>query len=288
MTKKVIEVSFVVLLVLFSFYYTDKAINVVEQNDPIMQQIDKVKETFAEEAVNASVEGTYVKPGYNGLEIDTKKSFEKMKKYGSYSDNLLVFKEVIPTISVNEYYDKYISSGNGFTNLVAFVFKVEEGTDIKEVKTILDQNNVRGTFFVDGKWVDRQQEQIYELAKDFHEVEVLSYDKQYDPLLFQGTLDKVQLITNVKGQYCYAEYDQLEVLKLCSKEQMHTIIPTMKINSNLYSSLKGAVRGGDIVSIAINRDNVKELPVAINYLKQRGYTMDTLDNLLNEGRNLEK
>ncbi len=288
MAKKLIETGVVLLLILFSFYYTDKAISIIENKDPIMKEIKNNQKKYEKEAVNAVVHEQYVTPGYSGIMINTEKSFQKMKQYGSYSEGLLVFEEIEPTISVSDYYDKYISSGNGFTNNISLVFKVGPTDDITEIKNILDENNVRGTFFVDGVWLDEHKNEVVGLVSDFHEVEILSYDNNYDELLFTGVLDQLRILTNVKGKYCYAEYDQKEVLDLCISKKMHTIIPTMKITSNAYSSLKGKIRGGSIISFQVNQNNIKELPVVISYIKQRGYTLDTLDNLLNEGRNLEK
>ncbi len=288
MTKKLIEVLLVLLLVLFSFYYTDKAITMLEQKDPIMKQIKQHKDQYKEKSVDAKIDGSYIIPGYAGLEVNLDKSFQKMKQYGSYSDSLLVFRETKPTISISDYYDKYISSGNGFTNNIALVFKVSGDDDITEIKKTLDEYNARGTFFVDGVWLDNHQDQVLELAKDFHEVEILSYDNSYDEILFTAALDKLNAIANGKGKYCYAEYDQKEVLDLCIKKKLHTIIPTIKVVSNGYNLIKGKIHGGEIISIQNTVNNQKELPVIVKYITQRGYTLDTLDHLLNEGRSLEK
>ena len=288
MKKKILEASIACLLVVFSFYYTEKAIHLVEQQDPIMQQIIKEKETLEEDSVDAVLEDNFILPGYNGYVVDVEASFSKMKRYGSYNENLYVFEEVSPTISVEDYYDKYISSGNGFTNTVAFVFPIEEGMSVQEIKDILERNNVRGTFFVDGVWLEQNKEEDLQLVDDFHEVEILSYDGGYNSLLFEGVLDQLHIITNQKGKYCYAEYDQKEILELCSKEKMHTIIPTIMVDHNFYSTVKGNIKPGYIIEVDYNQENLKELEVVISYLKQRGYQIDTLDNLLNEARFIEK
>lgn len=288
MIKKIIEVSAIVCLMLFSFYYTEKASNIVEQSDPIMKQIKANKKNYEQMATDATINQNYIIPGYAGLTIDLNKSFQKMKQYGNYNESLLVFEEVKPTISINDYYDKYILSGNGMNHLVSLVFKVNATDDISQIQQILQQYDARATFFIDGVWFDNHTKEVVALAEDFHEVEILSYDHQYDELLFLGVLDRLQMVTNIPGKYCYAEYDQKEVLELCSKEKMHTVIPTIVVNSNAYSTLKGNIHDGSIISFAINENIVKELPVVLQYIKQRGYVLDTLDNLLNEGRSLEK
>ena len=283
--KKVIEVIFVILLVLFSFYYTEKAIILLESNDPIMKEIKDKGKSREEDAINAKVEGDYLIPGYNGLVIDLETSFNKMKGYGSYNEALLVFEEVEPTISIDDYYDKYISSGNGISTNIALVFTVDDSSYTDNLLDILKEMNAVGTFFIDGKFTDSNTSFVSQAVVNGNEVEVLSYDKAFDELLFKASIDKIKTLTSTTPKYCYATYDNEEVLNLCSKLSMHTIIPALRLDSNIYSDAKGNLRSGSIISIKLTEENVKELKVLINYIEQRGFTLVTLDTLLNEARN---
>ena len=283
--KKVIEVIFVILLVLFSFYYTEKAIILLESNDPIMKEIKDKGKSREEDAINAKVEGDYLIPGYNGLVIDLETSFNKMKGYGSYNEALLVFEEVEPTISIDDYYDKYISSGNGISTNIALVFTVDDSSYTDNLLDILKEMNAVGTFFIDGKFTDSNTSFVSQAVVNGNEVEVLSYDKAFDELLFKASIDKIKTLTSTTPKYCYATYDNEEVLNLCSKLSMHTIIPTLRLDSNIYSDAKGNLRSGSIISVKLTEENVKELKVLINYIEQRGFTLVTLDTLLNEARN---
>ena len=282
--KKVIEVIFAILLVLFSFYYTEKAIVLLESNDPIMKEIKDKGKSREEEAINAKVEGNYLIPGYNGLVIDLDDSFTKMKGYGSYNEALLVFEEVKPSISIDDYYDKYISSGNGISTNIALVFTIDNNSYIDNLLNILKEMNIVGTFFIDGKFTDNNTSFVVDAVVNGNEVEVLNYDNSYDELLFKASIDKIKTLTSTSPKYCYATYDNEEVLNLCSKLSMHTIIPTLKLDNNIYSNLKGNLRSGSIISIKLTEENVSKLKVVINYIKQRGFNLVTLDTLLNEAR----
>ena len=284
--KKIIEILFACLLVFASFFYTDKAISMMEDKDPVMIKIKKEKKSLEEESINAKVNGEYLVPGYSGLVVDLDKSFNKMKKYGGYNEALIVFKESTPTISVDEYYDKYIVSGNGFTNYISLVFEITDKELLPKIKDILKENDVRATFFVDGVLLKEDNILVTSLLQDFHEIELLNYKGSYDRLIFEEALDTLQVIANKRGKYCLAKYDQKEILELCSKEKMHTIIPTIQISSNPYLSLKGKLREGSIISITPTKENISELDVVIKYIKQRGYTLDTLEQLLSEARNI--
>ena len=282
--KKVIEVIFVSLLVLFSFYYTEKAIVLLESNDPLMKEIKNKGESREEEAINAKVDGDYLIPGYYGLVIDLDESFTKMKGYGSYNDALLVFEEVEPNISIDDYYDKYISSGNGISTNISLVFTVDNSSCTDNLLNILKEMKVIGTFFLDGEYIDKNTSFVTDAVVNGNEVEVLSYNNNYDELLFKASIDKVKTLTSTTPKYCYATYDNEEILNLCSKLSMHTIIPTLKLDSNIYSSAKGNLRSGSIISVKLTESNIAELKVLINYIKQRGFTLVTLDTLLNEAR----
>lgn len=278
------EVLIAVILVLFSFYYTEKVIIILESNDPIMQEIKEKGSEKEEDAIDATISGDYLIPGYSGLVINLEESFLKMKKYGSYNETLLVFDEVEPNISIDDYYDKYISSGNGISTSIALVFTVDTSSYVNNLLNILKELEVVGTFFIDGKFIDSNTSFVTEAVINSNEVEVLSYDNTYDELLFKASIDKIKMLTSTTPKYCYATYDNEEVLNLCSKLSMHTIIPTLRLDSNIYSNLKGNLRSGSIISVKLTESNVLELKVLVNYIKQRGFTLVTLDTLLNEGR----
>ncbi len=282
--KKVIEAIFVIALVLFSFYYTEKAIVILESNDPLMKEIKDKGSSKTSLAVNAKVDGDYLIPGYNGLTIDLEESFTKMKGYGSYNESLLVFEEVAPTISIDDYYDKYISSGNGLTTNIALVFTVDNSSYTSNIIEILKEMKTVSTFFIDGEFIDNNTSFIRDVITNGNEIELLSYANKYDELLFKGSLEKIKTLTSTSPKYCYATYDNEEILNLCSKLSMHTIIPTLRLDNNIYSSAKGNLRSGSIISIKLTKENVNELKVLINYIKQRGFTLVTLDTLLNEAR----
>ena len=52
--------------------------------------------------------------------------------------------------------------------------------------------------------------------------------------------------------------------------------------------IKNSLKPGSIISFNINSETVKELPSIITYIKQKGYTLVTLDQLINEKYYSEK
>lgn len=285
--KKIYQISIVLLLSLTSFFYTEKVIDFIREKDPIMKNIKEYDKKNKIDAVNAVIDKNKITPGVSGKKVDYDKSFQKMKKYGTYNESLTVFEEVAPTISIDDYYDKYISEGSGINNDVSLVFEVKNGDNINNIINILKENNTIATFFVDGLWLENNQTLVSEMASLGHEIEILNYDNKYQELYFSSSLNLLNSITNLKPKYCYARYDNKEVLELCEKLELHTIIPTIITGNYPYNDVVKKVHKGSIIGFSVTSSVEIELSTIINYLKQKGYAIDTLDILLSEASNIK-
>ena len=192
-----------------------------------------------------------------------------------------------PAISIEDYYDKYISQGSGINNDVSLVFNVKNSDNITNILNILVENNTLATFFVDGLWLENNRDLVASMAEASYEIEILNYDNKYDELYFSSSLNLVNSITNLKPKYCFAKYDNKEVLELCSKLNLHTIIPTIMTGNYPYKDVKSKLTKGAIIGFDINSSTEIELPTVINYIKQKGYVINTLDSLLSEALNIK-
>lgn len=279
MLKKLIRVTLILLLSVFSFYYTNKSIELIREKDPIMKTIKGTNEKYNIKAVNAEVKDNTIIPGLTGKEIDYEKTYTNMKQYGAYNEILTTLKDIEPTVSVNDYYDKYIISGNPIKRSVALIFKVEEKSP-KEIINILKNNNVTATFFIDGLYLENNTEEVV-LMKS-HELELLSYNRDYDEMFFSSSKDYLESLTNKKLKYCYSEYEKEEVINLCQKLKLHTIIPTISIDKSLFKEIKEKLVNSAIISIQVSENTKKELDTTIKYIKSRGYSLKSLEDLLSE------
>lgn len=283
MIKKPIKIFSILFLCVFSFYYTNKSIELIRKQDPIMKQIEETNKKYNEAAINAVIEDNTIIPGIVGKEIDYEESYNKMKQYGTYNEVLTTLKEVTPSISIDDYYDKYIISGNPKKKSVALVFQVENMSP-KEIVDILNNNNETATFFIDGYYLENNYQEISTMTS--FELELLSYNSDYDELSFSSSKEYLESITKKDLNYCYSEYDQEEIIKLCQKLNMHTIIPTIQVKTSPFQEIKEKLTNSAIISIPISELTKKELDTTIKYIKSRGYSLETLEQLLNE--NYEK
>ena len=277
--KKLTKITSLIILSLFSFYYTNKVIELLRFQDPIMKKIQSFNDEYEVKATNAIINGNTIISGKNGKKIDEVKTYNKMKKYGSYNKLLMTFEETKPDISVEDYYDKYIIGGSRENKTISLVFKVEKNSP-KKIVDILNSQNIKATFFIDGAYLENNSEEIITMTN--HQLELLSYDGTYEEIYFSSSKDYLESITNKSLKFCYCDYDKYEVITLCQKYKMHTVLPTIKINNSLFSEVKNKLTNASIISIPINKKIENELLTTIKYIQSRGYKIQTLTDLISE------
>jgi len=288
MFQKVSKYLGVFVLVLFSFYYTDRAVDIVRRNDPIMQSILSIQDDKKIESVNAIIDGDTIIPGLKGEVVDVDKSYTRMKKIQGYYESMLMFSEVIPDESILEQYDKFIIRGNPARSDVSLLIKVNQLNNLEKAYNILLEKGVLATFFVDGEVIENNLDMMYEIAKDGFELENFGYEDVYDEEMFQWTNNMIYSLTNIEPKFCYSEYHNYDILNLCSKNKMYTVKPTLVVQSNPFFTIKENLQEGSIISVSLTDDTIQELPTIISYIKQKGYNLVTLSNIVSEERGEEK
>lgn len=288
MLKKYTSYLGVLVLACFSFYYTDRAADIVKRNDPIMKSILANSENYYVEPVSAFINGDEITVGINGKKVDIDKSYQNMKKIDKYNESMLVFNEVIPDISLTSQFDKYIVGGNINKKQVALVFKVNDSYYVETVNNILLDKNVLATFFMDGSVVENNMEDVLELVSNGYEIENLGYDGSYTIEKIGWTNNMISSLTNENTKFCYTDYKISDILELCRNYKMYTIKPTISVNNYPFTTVKNKLESGSIISFNLNEQTLKELPSIISYIKQKGYDLVTLDELISENLVEEK
>lgn len=275
-------------LVLFSFYYTDGAVEIIKRNDPVMKNILEDTESYKLESVSAVVEENTIIPGMNGLEVDVDESYKKMKSVNGYYESMLTLKEVIPEESILNQYDKFVIHGNPYRSDVALLIKVDNINNLEKVHQILLEKEILATFFVDGEILENNLDLMQKVASDGFELENFGYNDVYQEVSFNWTNNMLFSITNEEPKFCYAEYHNYDILDLCSKNKMHTVIPTTVVKTTPFYTIKENLEEGSIFSLDLTSTTIKELPTIITYIKQKGFNLVTLEEIISEEREVEK
>ena len=263
MFKKFFSIVGVMGLICFSFYYTHLATVVVKNNDPIMKKIINVSKTYTQKPVNATFSNNSIIPGVSGLEVDLDKSYESMKKYGSFNEDLVVLKSVTPLVSVSNIYDKYITRGNDRNNNIALIIIIDDYSYVENIVQVLDSPDL-----------------VKLINSSSHEIELKSSDYNIDGI--RKASRELSNITNKDMKFCYSEKENLTILTNCSSRKLYTIVPNIPTSNFPYNDVKTKLENGSIITLKNNTHTLRELKYIINYINQKGYKIVTLEKLIKE------
>lgn len=282
MMKKLFQGIGMISLICFSFFYTEKAALVVKETDELLLTIRDGASQYQVDAVDALIDGNMIVPGMNGKEVDVEKSYDKMKPYGKFQQNLLEYKNIEPKERMSKNFDKYVIGGNKKKNQVSLLFLVDDQDLVDSVLSVLDQFNLKGNFFVDGLWFEDHNDEITELIKNGHVIGNLSYHGDYQDSSFIWMDTIIKKIAKQRISYCYTEEENDEILQICSMNHDYTILPSYVVQNHPLKEIKENLEAGSIISLSINDVLIKELPVIIRYIQSKGYTISTLLDHLSE------
>lgn len=288
MLKKFSSYLGVFVLVCFSFYYTDRAVDLIKKNDPIRQSIESVAKQYELDPISAMIDGNEIMPGLNGKKVNIDKSYQQMKRLNEFHESMLVFDEVIPETNLQGQYDKFIIKGNQARTEVALLFTAANMTNLENVYKILLEKNAVATFFLDGTLIENNMDFVNDLVMDGNQIENLGYDGSYTKERFQWTNNMIESITKVDPKYCYVDYHNYEVLNFCSKQKMYTVLPTAIAVNYPFATAKASLANGSVIAFSLTDRTVKELPAILSFIEQKGYTTVSLSQALSEYRSGEK
>ena len=276
--KRIFKIIIISLFTVFSFFYTEKVVNLSKKSDPIMKEIKKNIDSKRIKPVNGIIENNTILIGSSGKEVDINSSYEKMKKLKEYSDNLLEYTNIIPSITKEKNYDKLIIGSITDKRKVSLVFSTNDINVIKQIAYILKINDVYATFYIDTKVVENNISELKNLFVNNIYIGVYSYNNIFNIVSTKYTKNLLSKNFNYSN-YCL--YKDKKFLKACKYFKINTIKPK-KIESNLYKYLKKDNKQGSIYEIKTNDNNIKQLNSSLIYLKQKGYKIISLNDLLKE------
>lgn len=268
-------------LLLVSFFYTEKTVNVVKEYDTVMIAIKEYSVNNKKEAVNAYIDGNTIIPGINGYEVDIDKSYHNMKRYGKFDTSLLEYTSMTPEINMDNNKDKYIVSGNPDKRMVSLIFIVGENSDIESILSILNEQKVKGNFFINDKWLEINNEKLPEIINNGHVIGNLSSNFNYLDSSFLWMDTVIKKVGKQKNGYCYFIEENASELNMCLLYDNYSIKPTI-INSYPYKEVKEKLVSGSILSFPINNSTIQELPIIISYIKSKGLLIHNLNEIIKE------
>lgn len=246
------------ILVLLSFYTTNKTANLVRNQDPILKEIRNISLEKKEDFVNAVIEDDYIIPGMYGSIIDELKSLAKMKEQDVFNNLYLVSQPIKPDISLSDNLDKIIIKGNSKKQQVSFV--IDENSS-KKIKDYLVKNSIKASLLItkDNFSKDSYFEQINNDFKNYKEL-----DK---------TLKKNKINTNI----CVLDNNNSN-LKFCKSKKKYLVKPGMFLDNANIIEIKTKLDSGSIIYIKA----ATYLDCLVEYIKSKDLKIVPLSQLISE------
>lgn len=266
--NKTFEYFIITFLFIISLIYTNSINNIVKNKDPIMIKIREVSENIKSESVDAIIENDEMVTGISGCDIDINKSYENMKKLNNYSYKMLKYRDLIPSISSINVYDKYITGGNNYNRNVSIVIYLKDS-----LEKLNNVNNIKLNIFLDGMLLRDSKLDISNNIKIYNG----GIDGFYDDVNIEWINDVIKDEYN-ESLYCLNVLKNNENLMSCAKNKMYTISP--KLNAKDIYNLKKNIKNGSI--IFFDENSINKIEIVSSYILNKGYNIVFLDELLNE------
>lgn len=249
----------VVIFTLFSFYYTDKVIELSEYNNTILVSINDFAKDNDRECMEGQINEDGIILGLSGLTVDKNKSYSNMKGIG-FREDLVEYKKNKCILNKEDNKDKYIISSNKYKNNIALVIDTDNLEYYEGMLEIAKRENVKLNILTNNNNFDK-----------------LSYKEN---ILLKTNSDNIKNFKKKISNFYCVKYNYFDVIKYCEKEDINSIKIKNYIDSDLLLNIKKNLDKGQIYFIKENSFNLNELSSTIKYIKSRGYNIISIDELL--------
>lgn len=254
--KRFFQILGICSILVFSFYYTDKIALIVQEKNPILQEIKSKENELLIDSKDATVVNNFIIPGIKGSKVNVEKSFNKMKSLNAFNEYYLVYDDVKPSISIEDNKDKIIISGNKSKKQISVIIEYNE--DLinyfrnYKIDLLINKNNY-----------DKNIK--FELINNEKDVKKF---KQVETLLNNDKINKKLCLYNQSNQ------------DICKSKGNYIIKNTHYLNDNIYD-IKNTLENGSI--ILIKKDtNSKDIKILLNQIKFQDLEMVYLSDLIKE------
>lgn len=254
---------------IFSFLYMNRIVELSKSNNIILGNIIEYKTGFDYKCNEGYINEFGIVVGINGKNVNVSRSYSNMKGIG-FKENLIEYEIEYCITSKENNMDKYILSGNPSKNSISIVIDIYSGRYYEQMVNIFNSASVESNILVDKNSLESNME----------------FFDSYKNLLLKSNSDKdfKQLYQSLKelnpgNVYC-VKTDDYDVVNICKSNNMNSILMKDEINKNLLYNIKHSLNKGDIIFIRENEFNLNELSASIKYIKSRGISIVSVDELV--------
>ncbi|WP_284139998.1 MULTISPECIES: polysaccharide deacetylase family protein [unclassified Virgibacillus] len=286
-----------------SFDQSLNTMQVVKKEAPLYKEIQAKAETYNKAPQDAYIDKVWKKtPGRNGLQVNISKSYQNMKKKGMFSEKLLVYDQLSPKVSLQDLPAAPIYRGHPEKKMVAFLINVSWGTEyVPGILSQLKKNNVKATFFIEGKWAKENADFVKMIDDEGHLIGNHAYNHpDMARISNQAILEQINQTNEIleaiigKTPKWFAPPSGSfsdSVVEVAHNLKMETILWTVDTIdwknpsvSVMMNRVMDKVHPGAMILMHPTASVEKGIDQMIQEIKKKGYKISTVDKLLSEDR----
>lgn len=293
-----------------SFYIDslkEEVLPAAKETNALYEEVQQKAKNYEVAPENAKVDKVWkLIPGYNGLKVDIKASYENMKQTGAFDETKLIYQQISPSVHIKDLPPTPIYKGHPEKPMVSLLINVAWGNEyIPPMLETLKKHHVKATFFLEGRWVKNNPDAAKMIVDAGHEIgnhsfshpnmKTLSEDQIKQEL--EKTNDVIQSVTGKTCQWFAppsGSYRQ-EVVDLAAQMKLGTImwsvdtIDWQKPQPDvLIQRVMTKIHPGAMVLMHPTEATSKALDQLIIQIKQKGYSLGDVSDLLSEERIIKK
>lgn len=313
--KKTIQIILVIALT-FAIYriadtepvsqYVSSVKNDVEpthEQEQLKEKIAKLADKHRENPENARIDTIWKAiPGYNGLEVDIEKTYEKVKEKGTVTEENLQFRQIPPAVSLEDLDPAPIYRGNPKKPMVSFMVNVAWGNEyLPSILDTFDRYHIQTTFFLDGSWLKKNADLAEEIMKRGHEIGNHAYSHpNMSRLSAQQITNEIvstnKLIEQTLGVRAHlfappsGDYNQ-QVVMIANRLGMKTILWTLDTvdwrkpkPETIIQRLQPQLENGSLILMHPTASSAAALPQLIEAAQKKGLLPGKVSELLSSSR----
>lgn len=253
----------------------------------------------AQEFTNA--EGyAYVVPEVNGYELDVDMTWLRLSVAPPGAQVEPVTKIHQAGRRLADFPQGVIRQGNGEKQAIAMLINVDWGTpELRQMLPVLKKRGVKVTFFVSGRWAEKNRNLLKAMAEDGHEIATHGHNLSSGPkaLAATGRLrtdieQSVSVIKSITGQevkYYAPHMSEItpQILQTAADLKLRTVLYSLdtvdwreSTTPEMILSKFQQAKAGDLILLHPKPNTAKVLEQAIELVEKRGYQLVTLSGML--------
>jgi peptidoglycan-N-acetylglucosamine deacetylase len=279
------------------------SIPVTMQETSLKTEIELQAKNYEIAATDAKIDRVWkAMPGYNGLKVDIEQSYQNMKKLGTFDPEKLIFQQIPPKVHLKDLPPSPIYRGHPDKPMVSFIVNVAWGNEyLPSMLETLKKNNVHVSFFLEGKWTQKNPELAKMIVAAGHEIgnhsfshpdmKILSSPRTRDEIVQTNKVIKATTGLEPKWFGPPSGSYRDDTVQIAAESGMGTIMwsvdtidwqkPTVDI---LINRVMKKIHNGALILMHPTESTAKSLDQLIKQIKQQNLQIGTVSQVLDEKR----